>query len=104
MKKQAISIRLDPKVLSWFRKSYPDGYQKAINEILDEHVLRHERQSYFIAGQAQRLFDEFYTQCFWHLRRDLEITPERIELVKEGLRRHGGKRGYLLAAELEKKS
>jgi hypothetical protein len=49
---------------------------------------------------ADSLFHDFYASCFWHLRPDLAITEERVQLVIEGLRRHGGKRGLLAAAEL----
>ncbi len=49
---------------------------------------------------ATRLFHDYYASCFWHLRPDLQITEERVQLVVEGLQRHGGKRGLLAAAEL----
>ena len=49
---------------------------------------------------ARRLFREFYSFCFWHCRPDLLITEEKIPLVVEGLRRHGGRRGLLVAARL----
>ncbi len=49
---------------------------------------------------AYRFFREFYASCFWHYRPDLPITDETIPLVIEGLRRHGGKKGLLAAAQL----
>ena len=49
---------------------------------------------------ANRLFDEFRTSCFWHCPRDLAITEELIPLVVDGLRKHGGRRGFILAAKL----
>jgi hypothetical protein len=49
---------------------------------------------------AQRLFQEFYCQCFWHYRPDLPITEARIPLVVKGLRAHGGRKGLLAAAQL----
>ncbi len=49
---------------------------------------------------AKRLFQEYYSQCFWHFRPDLPITEERIPLVVKGLRDHGGRKGLLAAARL----
>lgn len=49
---------------------------------------------------ARHLFREFYPSCFWHCRPDLVITEEKIPLVIEGLRCHGGRRGFLAAARL----
>jgi hypothetical protein len=49
---------------------------------------------------ANRLFREFYASCFWHYRPDLSITEESVPLVIRGLRRHGGKKGLLAAAQL----
>jgi hypothetical protein len=49
---------------------------------------------------ANRLFREFQTQCFWHCPRDLVITQDLIPLVVNGLRKHGGRRGFILAEKL----
>jgi hypothetical protein len=50
---------------------------------------------------ANRLFREFHTRCFWHSPRDLVITEELIPFVMKGLRKHGGRRGFLLAGKLQ---
>jgi len=49
---------------------------------------------------ANRLFREYYTACFWHLKPDLTITEETLPLVIKGLRTHGGRAGMLATAEL----
>jgi hypothetical protein len=49
---------------------------------------------------ARRAFRDFYLQCFWSYRDDLEITEEKIPFVVRGLRLHGGHKGYKIAAEL----
>lgn len=49
---------------------------------------------------ARRLYREFYTLCFWHYRPDLPITEDKIPLVVKELRSHGGRRGFLAAAQL----
>ncbi len=50
---------------------------------------------------ANQLFREFRTRCFWHSPSDLVITAELIPFVVKGLRAHGGRRGFLLAAKLQ---
>jgi len=50
---------------------------------------------------ANQLFREFRARCFWHSPRDLVITEELIPFVVKGLRTHGGRRGFLLAAKLQ---
>ena len=49
---------------------------------------------------AREAFRKFHAQCFWYLRPDLEITPAEVPMVAEGLRRNGGRAGFLLAAKL----
>lgn len=49
---------------------------------------------------AREAFRKFHAQCFWYLRADLEITPAEVPMVAEGLRKNGGRAGFLLAAEL----
>jgi hypothetical protein len=52
---------------------------------------------------ANQLFHEFHTRCFWHSPHDLVITEELIPFVVKGLRKHGGRRGFLLADKLQPK-
>ena len=49
---------------------------------------------------ARRAFKDFYIQCFWSYRDDLEITEADIPLVIRGLRLHGGHKGYKIVADL----
>lgn len=49
---------------------------------------------------AREAFRKFHAQCFWYLRADLEITPAEVPMIAEGLRRNGGRAGFLLAARL----
>ena len=49
---------------------------------------------------AREAFRQFHAQCFWYLRADLEITPAEVPMIAEGLRRNGGRAGFLLAAKL----
>ncbi len=99
--KQAISIRIKDDVLEWFRNHYPDGYQSGINSVLEAHVKEKQNRSLWLAGRGQELYQKYYTQCFWHLKPDLEITPQNLYLVIEGLKKFGGREGLLIAQQLK---
>ena len=49
---------------------------------------------------ARQAFHEFHAQCFWYLRKDLELKPSDLDEIVRGLRLNGGRRGFLLAAKL----
>jgi hypothetical protein len=50
--------------------------------------------------RAQEAYREFRAQCFWFMRKDLIVTERNLPLVIEGLRLHGGHKGWNLAATL----
>jgi hypothetical protein len=50
---------------------------------------------------ANQLYREFHMRCFWHSPRALLITEDLIPFVVKGLRTHGGRRGFILAAKLQ---
>lgn len=99
--KKAISIRLDPKIIDFFRFNFPEGYQTGISKVLETYVGTKTSQLAFALGRAQQNFLDYHTQCFWYLRPDLKITAELLPMVKAGLRKNGGRKGMHLAAELE---
>ena len=49
---------------------------------------------------AREAYRKYHAQCFWHLRADLEPTLADVPMIAEGLRKNGGRRGFLLAGEL----
>lgn len=49
---------------------------------------------------AKRVLHDFHAQCFWYLREDIELKPEDLDEIVRGLRKNGGRRGFLLAAKL----
>ena len=49
---------------------------------------------------AREAFREFHAQCFWYLRADLKITLAEVPMIADGLRKNGGRAGFLLAAKL----
>ena len=49
---------------------------------------------------AQQAFEQFHTQCFWFMREDLRVTGEDIETIIRGLRSHGNREAFLIAARL----
>jgi hypothetical protein len=52
--------------------------------------------------RARQLFREFYARCFWHWKPDLVITESMIPAVVKELCAHGGRKGMLAAAELQR--
>lgn len=50
---------------------------------------------------ANQLYREYHTRCFWHCPRDLVITEELITVVVKGLRKYGGRKGFILAGKLQ---
>ena len=99
--KTAISIRLDEDLLLFFKKTYPSGYQCEVSRILRDYMEHSIQKAHFGLGRAQEIFKSYYAQCFWHLRADLKITPELLPMVIAHLRIYGGKKGFLLAHELD---
>ena len=99
--KQPISIRLEKEVLDYFKAQFPSGYQTALSQVLLSYVRAQTEKRSFALGRAQELFRQYHSQCFWHLKPDLKITAERMPMVLDGLKTYGGKKGYLLAHELE---
>jgi hypothetical protein len=49
---------------------------------------------------AQEAFIRFHTQCFWFMREDLQVSEEDIESIIRGLRNHGNREAFLIAAKL----
>jgi hypothetical protein len=49
---------------------------------------------------AKQAFSTYYTRCFWSLSPDAAITAETLPNIVSGLRRHGGRAGFKLAAQL----
>ena len=49
---------------------------------------------------AREAVAAFRTRCFWFLSPDFTITTETLPLVIEGLRSHGDRAAFLIAARL----
>jgi hypothetical protein len=49
---------------------------------------------------ANQLYREYHTRAFWHCPGDLLITEELLPMVVKGLRKYGGRRGFILAGQL----
>lgn len=101
MAKTPISIRLESELLDWFKQAAPNGYQVLIQNVLREYRRDKERQLQKILGRGQQIFQQYHARCFWHIRKDLEVTRENIPIIQEGLRKYGGLEGLRLAEELE---
>lgn len=49
---------------------------------------------------AQKAFEQFHTRCFWFMREDLQVSEGEIETIIRGLRAHGNREAFLIAARL----
>jgi hypothetical protein len=49
---------------------------------------------------AQQTFERFYYHCFWFMRKDLRVGEEDLEWIVQGLRSHGNREAFLIAAKL----
>jgi hypothetical protein len=49
---------------------------------------------------ARQAFKSYYARCFWFLREDLQIGPEHIKTIVRGLRAHGDREAFRIAARL----
>ena len=49
---------------------------------------------------ARQAFLRYHAQCFWYLRADLKVTARDVPMIADGLRKNGGREGFLLAAQL----
>ena len=50
--------------------------------------------------EARRAFREFYADCFWYCRKDLEIGPADVEWVAETLKKNGDMKAWRMAGRL----
>jgi len=49
---------------------------------------------------AQEAYREYRVQCFWFMKDDLIVTKNNFPLIIEGLKLHGGHKGWKLAHAL----
>lgn len=98
--KTPISLRIHPDTLAWFQRNGPGGYQRLINQVLDDYVKEKTQEKSRNVPMAQEIFRQFYAECFWHYAKDLEITEQNMHIVIDGLKKYGGRKGLQLAEEL----
>ena len=49
---------------------------------------------------AQEAYREYHCRCFWFMDEDLIITEDNFPYIMEGLKLHGGHKGWKLAHAL----
>lgn len=49
---------------------------------------------------ARAALADYRTRCFWSLSPDFTVTAETLPIIVDGLRRHGDRRAFQLAARL----
>ncbi len=82
-------------VSAWLAEIGRKGGRKSRRHLSSEDALDMVR-----VREARRAFRDFHAQCFWYMPSDMKITLEDVPEVARGLRQHGGRRGFLLAAKL----
>ena len=103
--KVGVFIKLDRSVVEWFKSSGP-GYQARINEVLRRFLDAVEGDNMDSAShatclkKAQELYEKYYEQCFWYMKRNLIITKKDLPQIIKGLKTYGGRNGYLEACKL----
>jgi hypothetical protein len=68
------------------------------NIAIDASLTRLNSQEWITL--ANRLYREYRTICFWHMKPDLVVTEGHLTIIVDGLRTHGGKPGAREAARL----
>ena len=64
------------------------------------HLSSEDARNMVRIREARRLFRRYYAQCFWYMQPDMNITIADVPEIAHGLRKHGGREGYRLAARL----
>ena len=52
--------------------------------------------------EARRAYKKYHTQCFWYMPEGADIKKSDIPEIVRGLKKNGGRQGFLLAAKLSK--
>ena len=71
--------------------------------ILEDAMLEESQIALSSEGKvelARKALQEFHAQCFWYLRKDIQVTQADVPEIIRGLRHNGGRRGLRLAAML----
>ena len=86
------------------RRSLPRDANRRFSRIVPQKPVHTERQNTLRETErlqlARQAFADNYARCFWYMRRDLEIGVGDIPEIARGLRLHGGRQGFILAARL----
>ena len=49
---------------------------------------------------AQRALQKYRSACFWYCRDDFQASEKNLDMIIRGLRRHGNREAFLIAAAL----
>jgi len=88
-------MRTDDPVSAYLAKIGRKGGTKSRRSLSPEDARNMVR-----VREAQRAFLRFYAQCFWYLKADMKVTLADIPEIIRGLRKNGGRTGFILAGKL----
>jgi hypothetical protein len=99
-------VEKDRRAEEFIQRGLAEQKAKGLYQEIDESVPLEERVARLKAKTRQRLelanrlFREYHTRSFWHCPPDLVITEELIPMVVQGLRKYGGREGFILSRKL----
>ena len=85
------------------RRSLPIDANRRFSRIIQRPVHTERKNTLSETERlqlARQAFVDYYARCFWYMRRDLEVGVADIPEIARGLRLHGGRQGFILAARL----
>lgn len=85
----------DRVISEYFSRMGMKGGKKSRRELSSEDARKMVK-----VREARRLFRDYYAQCFWYMSPDLEVGYSDVPEIVRGLKKNGGRRGFLLAAKL----
>ena len=86
---------MNPVIREYMSEIGRRGGQISRRELSREDARRMVR-----VREARRAYRRFHAQCFWSCSPDLEIGAADVDWVGEGLKRHGGRVAWEVAAKL----
>jgi hypothetical protein len=91
------------------------GEMKAIPETMSDYFARigskggarsrrrlspEQAKSMVKVREARRAYKSYHAQCFWYMPEDAKIKQSDIPEIVRGLKKNGGRKGFILAAKL----
>lgn len=91
-----IEMKAVPKTISdYFASIGRKGGSKSRRRLSSEQAKNMVR-----VREARKAYKKYHAQCFWYMSENAKITQSDIPEIVRGLKKNGGRRGFILAAAL----